>query len=137
MPHRITVNVSLTPEFERFVQAEVDSGRYRSASEVFREGLRLLPERQERRQTALDEVRKKVREGLDARKRGELFDGQEVLREILGENRKRRGTSRKDRRAAADRGSGCGTRCRCRYGDGSRFGCQPLATPSMRPGAGD
>ena len=34
------MNVSLTPELEEFVQAQVDSGHYRSASEVVREALR-------------------------------------------------------------------------------------------------
>ena len=36
------MNVSLTPELERFVQEKVHSGRYISASEVVREALRLL-----------------------------------------------------------------------------------------------
>jgi antitoxin ParD1/3/4 len=90
MAKRSTINVSLTPEFEKFVEAEVASGRYQSASEVFREGLRLLQEREEKHKVALEEVRKKVRRGLEAAKRGELFDGEKVLREILGESRKRR-----------------------------------------------
>ena len=38
------MNVSLTPELERFVQEKVHSGRYTSASEVVREALRLLEE---------------------------------------------------------------------------------------------
>ena len=36
------MNVSLTPELEKFVSAKVGSGRYNSASEVVREALRLL-----------------------------------------------------------------------------------------------
>lgn len=40
------MNVSITPELEGFVQEKVASGRYRSASEVVRAGLRLL-ERQD------------------------------------------------------------------------------------------
>src|ERR1700677_4269551 len=36
------MNVSLTPELEKFVAQKVESGLYRSASEVIREGLRLL-----------------------------------------------------------------------------------------------
>ena len=42
MPSRSALNVSLTPELTRYVTACVKSGRYRSASEVLREGLRLL-----------------------------------------------------------------------------------------------
>ena len=40
------MNVSLTPELERFVQEKLSSGLYRSASEVVREGLRLLYEQE-------------------------------------------------------------------------------------------
>lgn len=36
------MNISLTPELERFVQDKVSSGMYTSASEVIRESLRLL-----------------------------------------------------------------------------------------------
>ncbi len=39
------MNVSLTPELEKFVSAEVGSGRYHSASEVVNEALRLLEDR--------------------------------------------------------------------------------------------
>ena len=95
MANRITIHISLTPEFEKFVEAEVASGRYQSASEVFREGLRLLQDREKKRQVALEEVRKKVRQGLEAVKRGELFDGGDVLREILGESRRRRKAPKK------------------------------------------
>jgi len=44
---RTTLNVSLTRELEQFVQDRIASGRYQTASEVVREGLRLL-ELQER-----------------------------------------------------------------------------------------
>ena len=49
------MNVSLTPELERFITEKVESGLYASNSEVVREGLRLLRRReqvrQERRET--------------------------------------------------------------------------------------
>jgi antitoxin ParD1/3/4 len=38
------MNVSLTPELDKFVAGKVESGRYNSASEVVREALRLLEE---------------------------------------------------------------------------------------------
>ncbi len=39
---RTSLNVSLTPELERFIAARVASGRYQTASEVVRAALRLL-----------------------------------------------------------------------------------------------
>jgi putative addiction module CopG family antidote len=44
-----SMNVSLTPELEKFVDGKVESGLYNNASEVVREGLRLLQERDENR----------------------------------------------------------------------------------------
>lgn len=43
---RTSLNVSLTPELERFITARVASGRYQTASEVVRAGLRLLEQRE-------------------------------------------------------------------------------------------
>jgi len=40
------MNVSVGPRWEGFVEAAVKSGRYGSASEVVREGLRLVEERE-------------------------------------------------------------------------------------------
>lgn len=40
--HRTSLNVSLTPELEQFILQRVASGRYQTASEVVRAGLRLL-----------------------------------------------------------------------------------------------
>ena len=38
------MNISLTPELEELIHQKVASGLYHSASEVIREGLRLLKE---------------------------------------------------------------------------------------------
>ena len=47
------MNVSLTPELEKFVNRKVESGLYQTASEVVREGLRLLSERRSGEGSAL------------------------------------------------------------------------------------
>lgn len=78
------MNVSLTPELEEMIHERVRSGRYTSASEVVREALRLLVDRDELRQLRLEEIRGKVAEGLDSLDRGEGRDGDEVIDEILG-----------------------------------------------------
>lgn len=45
MKKRAALNVSLTRELVAFVAAQVSSGRYSTASEVVRDSLRLLAER--------------------------------------------------------------------------------------------
>jgi len=45
------MNVSLTDKLDEFVNELVENGRYRSASEVVREGLRLLEIREAQLQT--------------------------------------------------------------------------------------
>ena len=70
------MNVSLTPELQKFVVGKVESGLYYIASEVIREGLRLLKEH--------DEVRVKWREQIERgwlqAQAGQLVDGEEVFR---------------------------------------------------------
>ena len=82
MPVRCSMNVSLTPELERFVQSRVASGRFQTASEVVREGLRLLEERELSRETALKELRAKIRRAVEQADRGEILDGDAVFEEI-------------------------------------------------------
>ncbi len=54
------MNVSLTPELEQLVHTKVKSGRYLSASEVIREGLRLLEERDRLFELRLADLQRKV-----------------------------------------------------------------------------
>jgi antitoxin ParD1/3/4 len=55
------MNVSLTPELEQLVNDKVRSGLYQTASEVVREALRLLNERDQARQ----QLRADVQAGFD------------------------------------------------------------------------
>jgi antitoxin ParD1/3/4 len=73
-----SVNISLTPELERLVDERVKSGRYASASEVIREGLRLLEEQEELKQQRLAEVRRKIERGIDQLNRGLGIPGPEA-----------------------------------------------------------
>jgi antitoxin ParD1/3/4 len=88
--HRTTVNISLTPELDAFLQSRVKSGRYQTTSEVVREALRLL-ERQERdRDDAVAQLKAKLERGAAQAERGELLDGDEVfdeLRNVIDERR--------------------------------------------------
>lgn len=65
------MNVSLTPELEKLVQEKVASGLYNSASEVIRESLRLLHERDRIREIRIEELRKEIQKGVNQLERGE------------------------------------------------------------------
>jgi antitoxin ParD1/3/4 len=65
------MNVSLTPELEKFVSGKVQSGRYNSASEVVREALRLLEEHDSARAAQLAEFNEELGRRLAALDRGE------------------------------------------------------------------
>jgi len=73
------MNVNLTTELEQLVQLKVKSGRYNSASEVVRDALRLLADRDELMELRKQELRKKIAMGLDSLQRGEGIDGEEFF----------------------------------------------------------
>jgi antitoxin ParD1/3/4 len=64
------MNVSLTPELERIVDTKVQSGLYQTASEVVREALRLMMDRDE----GLERLRRDVRAGFEAAARGKFSE---------------------------------------------------------------
>ena len=72
------MNVSLTPELEKFVSAKVGSGRYNSASEVVREALRLLEEHDSARAAQLAEFNEELDRRLACLDRGEAVDPAEA-----------------------------------------------------------
>ena len=76
------MNVSLTPELEKYIADKVASGMYYSASEVVREGLRLLREQDGLKQQRIAEVRKKIDRGIDQLDRGEGIDGGEFFEKL-------------------------------------------------------
>jgi antitoxin ParD1/3/4 len=73
------MNVHLTPELEQLVQAKVKSGRYNSTSEVVREALRLLEERDQLMALHKEAIRHKIDEGWELLRRGEGVDGEEFF----------------------------------------------------------
>ncbi|HKH44360.1 MAG TPA: type II toxin-antitoxin system ParD family antitoxin [Thermoanaerobaculia bacterium] len=77
------MDVTLTPEFERLIRDKVASGLYASESEVIREALRLLKDRDELKLLAVDELRREIQKGLDQLDRGEsvLLDAERIKAE--------------------------------------------------------
>jgi len=83
-----TRNVVLTDHQEQMIEALVTSGRYQNASEVLREGLRLVEHREAEDAAKLEALRNAVQVGLDQLDRGqfkefESFDDlDKYLREV-------------------------------------------------------
>ena len=71
------MNISLTPQLEDFVKLKLAQGGYQSASEVIRESLRLLAERD--RLGALAQAKAMIASGLEQARHGELLDGEVVF----------------------------------------------------------
>jgi antitoxin ParD1/3/4 len=77
------MNVSLTPELKQFVDSEVKTGLYQTASEVVRAALRRLKEDQENRALrtpkTLAALEKELLESVERLERGEDVEGEAVL----------------------------------------------------------
>lgn len=76
------MNVSLTKELESFVNELVASGMYYSASEVVRDGLRLLKEQETLKKIRVEELRAEIIRGFEQSQNGESkpLDIEEIQR---------------------------------------------------------
>lgn len=66
-----TRNVNLTNHFAAFIDSGIETGRYSNASEVVREGLRLLEQRDREDAAKIDWLRGAAQDAIDSVKRGE------------------------------------------------------------------
>jgi|SRR5579872_1248806 len=66
-----TRNVNLTEHFDRFIEKGITSGRFSNASEVVREALRLLEQREQENKAKLEWMRGAVKEATESIGRGE------------------------------------------------------------------
>jgi antitoxin ParD1/3/4 len=96
-----TRNVNLTERLDRFIETGITSGRFSNASEVVREGLRLLEQREQEDKAKLEWLRGAAKEGFDGIDRGEGVEfesmddleayvhrmGEEVSTEIAAERK--------------------------------------------------
>ena len=82
MDYSLSMNVNLGTVFDSFIADLLKTGLYQSQSEVVREGLRLLKEREELKNLRLSELRKEIAIGSEQADRGEFVDGEETFAEI-------------------------------------------------------
>jgi antitoxin ParD1/3/4 len=82
-----TRNVVLTERQADLIQSLVDSGRYQNASEVLRDGLRLVEQREAEDASKLKALRSAARLGVRALDQGEFkeFEEMEELRAYLND----------------------------------------------------
>ncbi len=66
-----TRNVNLSEHFDEFIAGRITAGRFSNASEVVREGLRLLEQREREDEAKLEWLRAAAKEGFDQLDRGE------------------------------------------------------------------
>ena len=74
------MNINLTPQLEEMVRQKVNSGLYTSASEVVREALRLMDEKDRLRAAKLEQLRQDIQEGLDSGPAA-AWDAEEIKRQ--------------------------------------------------------
>ena len=84
------MNVSLTPELDKFVVGKVESGRYNSASEVVREALRLLEEHDRARSVQIAAFNRELGARLASLDRGERVEPGVARKRLEQKSRERR-----------------------------------------------
>ena len=72
------MNVSLTPELEKYIQKQVSSQRYQTASEVVRQAIRLMQQDEAYERAKLVALRQDIRAGLDALEQGRYIEGKDL-----------------------------------------------------------
>jgi len=87
------MNVSLTTEMEEWVQRKVGSGLYTSASEVVREAIRALHERETRKSARLTNLKDAITVGIQSANSGDHHDWNHSMQEQIKQlGRARRGS---------------------------------------------
>jgi antitoxin ParD1/3/4 len=82
-----TRNINLTERYDKFVQKQVNAGRFRNASEVMRAGLHLLEQQTREEQHKLALLRALAAEAYEQLDQGEglALDGsKQIARKIAG-----------------------------------------------------
>ena len=88
------MNVNLGPTFDAFVEKMLKSGLYQSQSEILREGLRLLKEREELKGLRLAELRKEIALGAREADRDKFVDGASTFADIRRKSKQRKTSGR-------------------------------------------
>jgi antitoxin ParD1/3/4 len=95
-----TRNINLTDHLDTLIESSIASGHYKNASEVVRDGLRLLEQRQQEDKAKLKRLRAEVQVGLDALDRGNYVEvDEDGLRSLITDLGRQAGERAKARRS--------------------------------------
>ncbi|OUL21971.1 CopG family transcriptional regulator [Nostoc sp. T09] len=87
------MEIVLPPELEAIVQRRVDSGKYASALEVIKAGVKLLEQQEDIYQGRLLELQQEARIGWEASLQGKVVDGSTAMAQIRDKLRSRHGVT--------------------------------------------
>jgi antitoxin ParD1/3/4 len=73
-----TRNINLTPEQDAFISEMIEAGEYQNASEAIRDAVRALKQRRHEDALKLKGLRTQVRAGIEALKRGDFLEIEEM-----------------------------------------------------------
>jgi len=87
---------SIGKHFESMIEDLIESGRYSTASEIMRDGLRLVEEREERRKAKLEALRAEIQKGFDSGPAEEI-DVDEMIEAVKARGRQRLAAQKNDK----------------------------------------
>jgi antitoxin ParD1/3/4 len=77
------MNITLTPEQERYIQLQLEEGKYNSVEQLISEALQLLEERNRAlEEKRLEELRQKIASGTEQIARGQVTDGEVAIAQL-------------------------------------------------------
>lgn len=96
------MNVNLGETFDRFIEDLLQSGLYQSQSEIVREGLRLLKEREDLRKIRLAQLRGEIDKGIQQIDSGDCqVHDEESLKKVFQDSKMRGRKKLADKKARA------------------------------------
>ena len=76
------MNIALKPEYQQFIQSQIEKGNYANVDEVVSAAFRLLEERERR----LEELSQKIAVGTEQIAKGQVTDGEIVFTRLQKKN---------------------------------------------------
>jgi antitoxin ParD1/3/4 len=84
----MATSYSIGKHFEGLIESLIESGRYSTASEIMRDGLRMIEEREQRRETKLAALRTEIQKGIDSGPAEEV-DIDDMIKAVKARGRQR------------------------------------------------